>query len=450
MNAAFVPALIALALPLAGQDTPPPAWTQADLEKVSAEIQEQVQTLRGARFARPVKVQLTDAKGFRDYALAREQKTTTPARLSRDETIAKLLGLVAPDLDLRAAEMEILETQVGGFYDPGSDTFYLMDTMRGSVAKVILAHELTHALDDQLHDIDATLQKAREETDAELAFRSVVEGSGSNAMNLWTVQHGGEVSLSELQKFQDLGADSLRKAPPFLWKPLLASYLAGDAFLVRAKGLNLTLAPAQAADVDRAFREPPRSTEQVLHPEKYWDTERRDDPVAVQAGAAPAAWRALGEDTLGELVLALLATPPAERKGIDPTNPMAVLQARFTNGPAEGWGGDRAVLLGRGDDRFLQLVTVWDTPQDAAEFAAALGGCAPRTWSASERDAAHGWRAGFAPTGWSVAQGKNADGRAWVVVRSWSVADPKDASADALQLAWKVADAPAASTPGGG
>ena len=269
------------------------SWTEERLAAVTAEIQAQVETIRGAKFQRPVKVQVADTTILREYIAKREATMTSPGRPHRDECVAKLLGLAAPGLDLRALELEVLEGQVGGFYDPTSDTFFLMAAMKGQGVRVILAHELTHALDDQIHDLDARLAAAKEDTDAELAIRCVVEGSGTNLMNRWTLEHGRSISAEDMAALQEMGVDVMKKAPPFLWRPLVASYFAGDAFLARKSGFNLTAAAVTAADVDRAFREPPRSMEQVLHPERYWDPKKLDHPVRVEfdSKTIPAGWR---------------------------------------------------------------------------------------------------------------------------------------------------------------
>ena len=120
-------------------------WTQERLEAATVEIQRDVEKLRGVKFQRPVTVKVASTTTLREYAAKREAAMTSPGRLHRDECVAKLLGLAPPGLDLRALEMEVIEGQVGGFYDPGSDTFFLMDSMKGAAVKVILAHELTHA-----------------------------------------------------------------------------------------------------------------------------------------------------------------------------------------------------------------------------------------------------------------------------------------------------------------
>ncbi len=426
-----IPIVTCLALPL-GED---PAWTQARLEAASARIQTQVEELRGEKFVRAVGVKMSDTASLRAYIQKREAETTSPGRTHRDECSAKLLGLVAPGLDLRALELEVLESQVGGFYDPSSDTFFLMDQMKGTGAKVILAHEFTHALDDQLYDLDKILKTANEETDSELALRSVIEGSGMNLMTRWATAHTDEYSIADLMSLQSMGADVLRKAPPLVWKPLLGTYTAGDAFLAHAAGAKAKV--VASADIGRAFRDPPRSTEQILHPELYWDAAKRDDPARVHfdVAALPKGWTELAQDTLGELALALVTTPVADRKGFDVANPFAALGLKFTNEPAKGWGGDRLILLGRGDDRFLQLVTVWDSTKDAGEFAAAITAAAPKLHT-GPRDAAAGWVARFTPTHFDVRTPTNVRSPVFVVVRAASITAADDAGFATLEVPW--------------
>ena len=397
----LVPCALALAFPLASPVAIQSAesatvsetgWSQAELERVSDEIKREIEEMRGLKFQRAVQVKLTDKQGFIAYAKARMAETATPDRMVRDETVAKLLGLIPEDMDLMATMFEFLEGQVGGFYDPANDTFYLMSTFNRDAARVILAHELTHALDDQHFDLDGTLKKLDQRTDSELAYQSVVEGSGTAAMNEWTVKHLKELSLSSLTDASQFDAEALTTAPPYIWKPLLAVYLRGEGFLTKSRAMNFMMKKAKTEDIVAAFRDPPRSTEQILHPEKYWgkggdDSKKdgdapatkakpddRDEPreLAFDVAATPHGWKSLGEDTLGELMLALVTTPLAERKGLDVKNQLAILGVKYTNDAAEGWGGDRLVLLGRDAARAAILVTVWDTQKDADEFRASL------------------------------------------------------------------------------
>ncbi len=229
---------------------PAKKWTQPELEQVSSDIEHQIEELRGVKFRRPVKVKMADGKGFLDYAKKRQEKTETPARRVRDETIAKMLGLVEPGLDLQKTLDKLLESQVGGFYEPGTDTFYLMDTFGGDIAKIILAHELTHALDDQIYDLDGSLKKLGERTDAEFAYDAVVEGNGTMGMTMWLLRFGKGIDPSKMDT--DLYSKGLDEAPQFLWKPLMAVYLEGAIFLTRSGAL------ADPETLNRAFQHPPR------------------------------------------------------------------------------------------------------------------------------------------------------------------------------------------------
>lgn len=376
---ANVPAPVAKAPePVAKAPEPEPkSPEQIELERQTEEIRLQIEEIRGMKYTRPVAAKVTDKQGFIEYARKRQDATETPERRERDETVAKLLGLIPFDLDLSKTLESFLEGQVGGFYDPGTNTFYLMQGFQGDLARIILAHELTHALDDQCFGLDKLIQAAGGDTDAEFAIQAMAEGSGTNAMNVWTVKHMAELDKAALLKSGSIGTDGLDTAPTLIWKPLLAAYLRGEGFLVHAESMNLMAKAAKNDDIRACFAEPPLSSEQILHPAKYWDKAKRDDPVHVvlDTSALPKEWKVLGQDTLGELYLALFTQPFAERGGLDVAkNPLSIMGVEYTNKAAEGWGGDRLVLLGNGEARVLYLVTVWDTAEDEDEFFQAATG----------------------------------------------------------------------------
>ena len=354
------------------QDSPaPPVWSQSELEALAREVQGQIEELRGERFRESVAVKVADRSTLVAYMKQRTEEMEPPEKLAADERVAKLLGLIPPDMDLLATTYRLLEDQVAGFYDPPSKTFFLMDSMPKGIAGPILAHELVHALDDQLYDLDATMMELKDDSDALQAFRFVVEGSGTAGGNRWTMEHMGEFDLSGFQELMDEQQASLAAAPEWLWKPLLGAYLQGAAFLTRAKGiLEGQTKAVSAEDIARAFRERPRSTEQVLHPEKYWEPALRDDPrtIRFELGDLPDGWQHLREDTLGELGLALVAQRRDGATALDFENPMSILSVRYTNEAAEGWDGDRLVLLGKEGESWLRLATVWDSERDAGEF----------------------------------------------------------------------------------
>ncbi len=349
------------------------AWTQEQLDRTGALVSEEIERIRGQEFLRPVAMRIGDKATLVAYLKKRIGETSTPAQLEGNEVMSKMLGLVPADMDLMKKAVEMLEGQVAGFYAPEEDTFYIMDRFVGPAANVIIAHEFTHALDDQLYDIDDDMRARLDDSDAGMAYHAVVEGSGMLAMNAYALAmvRSGHLDPSALQDLGGLGMEGMEDAPAILWLPMVASYLRGATFLKRTQNLvEGMLGDASAADLRRAFVDPPRSTEQILHPEKYWDEEKRDEPRRIRFHSAelPSGWERLHEDTLGELHLSLLATQPERRQTFDPDDPAIALALRYTNPLVEGWGGDRLILLGKDEARILQLVTLWDSERDAAEF----------------------------------------------------------------------------------
>jgi hypothetical protein len=198
------------------------------------------------------------------------------------------------------------------------------------------------------------------ESDAGFAFSALAEGSAMSTMTQWMMSNATKLDPKALAEIQKKGMAGMQDLPPFVWKPALAAYTAGQGFIDAGGKTRLA----------EAFANPPRSSEQILHPEKYWDPVKRDDPVRVRFAldALPAGWKVAGEDTLGEVGLALLTMPREERKGIDPTDLGAMIGMKFTNAAASGWDGDRLLMIEKDGVRIADLVVVFDTERDAVEF----------------------------------------------------------------------------------
>lgn len=431
---------LVLARSLLQDPAPAPAgWTQEELEEAAAEIATEVARLRGREFKAPVAVRLTDLAGFHTYARERNESFEGAEAPPGGDEIVKLLGLVAPDFDLETEASALTVSQLGGFYDPGSDTFYLLEQFSGGIARVILAHELTHALDDQHFDLDAAIRdRLGAGSDALFAIQAVIEGSGTQGGQQWALRNLAKLQEQGSGEAGNLGAAALAAAPPFLWKPMMGAYLQGQAFLDAGR--------SSGDAVQFAFVDPPRSSEQILHPEKYW-TEERDEPleVAFDLERAPDGWTVLGEDTLGELLLSVATTPAEERTGLDLGSAAALLAIRYTNEAASGWGGDRVVLLGRGDERRLQLVSVWDSALDAQEFGAALEEVLAESIAPERARTGASWHVGKTATAYRVEVGAgpadSADRTVAVFIASSPSASAEEQAAwcgQAAGLAWSV------------
>ena len=367
---------VLVALTVAPGDPPAPAKISLEeAVELARTVTPRVEEIRGLKFKRPVAVRVVDDQTARRHFEARIAKEYPEARLRADERAYAQLGLIPAGTQLLTGFLDILEEQAGGFYDPESDTFYVLDDMPKAVGPVLVAHELTHALDDQHYGIDGMLDQVKEDDDRAAAVGAVVEGSGTLVMTAFLMQEmqAGRLqleALAELQKSEAGQGARLTAALPFLRRSLLSSYALGFPFLLRGDLLKLT--SFDPADLNRAFEKPPASSEQILHPEKYWEAAKADAPVAVAmpdlAKLLGPGWALAGHGTLGELNLALLTDAPTPNGN----SPDAMVAAAWTNDAAAGIGGDAYQHYANGAKGETVLATVWDTEKDAVEFEKAL------------------------------------------------------------------------------
>ncbi|MBW8873556.1 MAG: hypothetical protein JF614_01215 [Acidobacteria bacterium] len=335
---------------------------------------------RGLHARAPIPAGSLDEVELKKKLLETMRQHLKPESLRAAEESLKAFGLIPETLDLGKYLPELLTSQVAGYYD--TERKYLAMVRRGGGVAgkegdgdgnddMVLVHELTHALQDQSFDLEKLEKDDDPLSDAGTAVTALVEGDATLTMIDVQAQAslenapGADQLISSLlgdpeklaQAMPDLpGADQFARAPEWLRDNLLFGYLQGMTFCmsVRSRGGQKLL--------DYAFRtDPPRSTEQILHPGK-WHT-RRDDPVVVRLPDLAAdlpGYRKAAEGVMGELsIRSLLHGGGADRA-------RAVVAA-------EGWGGDRfAVYEKKEGGRLLVWVSEWDTEADAQEFQATL------------------------------------------------------------------------------
>jgi hypothetical protein len=351
------------------QDAPVPAL---DLAALGEAIEVDVAKITGRSFKRSVKIKATNAKQFTEYVIEKLAHDGGTQRMAQDEKIAKMLGMISRDLDLKALTLEILAEQVGGFYDPPTESFHVVQGLSEDLTRVVMAHEFTHALDDQYRDLDKLDKECQYQTDAQLALHALAEGSAMEVMERWMMMNIASLDMAAVMESQaSFSTETLASAPPYLWKPLLGSYMAGQTFLRKVEVRTMLTRPAEISGLDAAWLNPPVSTEQVMHPAKYWDPKKLDlpTPIFTDPALVPKGWTIQRRDVLGELMLAIMTTPLDERQGVE-VNPLKLLAMRYTNPAATGWDGDEVLLLkGPEGASATVLFTWWDDEKEAAEFA---------------------------------------------------------------------------------
>jgi len=394
--------LIALLLspffaPDAAAQTAPAPQTSAsraeELNRLVDEVAADVEKLRGWTFKRPVKRQRTSLEQARRDLQRNIEKAIPSDRRNTLSVFLTTAGFIPPGQDFSKTVLSLLEQQVAGYYEPETETLHIVDrqgTMPAFIERMILAHELTHALDDQYGDLRTLTDTTGRTEDMDLVVTCLAEGSATALMlqHMVRAQAAGRVDAGQLMQYvaQEMERAKVFEQLPRYFSAMFGSYIVGAAFLAGGDIGALLTMPDNRVIGERflsARRALPGSSEQVLHPAKYWDAAKKDEPVLVDDAAAetwlqqPGRW-VVHRDTIGELLTAVLTQPRDSAPGL------AQLQAAtaWTNGGASGWGGDRFFLLAAGNtaedaQRSLKeprgvWITTWDTPADRDEFAAAL------------------------------------------------------------------------------
>ena len=344
--------------PTSAPTPPPSAAPTGDVAALYREIEDQVIAERGL----PAKERIEPTVLPQDEAKARLkaqfEKDNPPDKIAVAEETLKALGLLPADASLNTLYVDMLGSQVAGFFDPATREIVVVSKSGaiGAVEKVTFAHEFTHVLQDQAFGLQGIDVDAVGQGDRSLGRLALVEGDATLMLTRWLAEHLPPAELGELLKVDPEAQAQLARMPATLRETLMFPYQQGFTFV------NSLWSRGGWQAVDRAYGRLPDSTEQVLHPAKY-ETRELPAEVALDAGglakAMGAGWSATPEDTLGEFQLSVWL----RENGV---------KALPAGDAAAGWGGDRlAYLRGPNGAYALALVTAWDSAGDVSEFLAA-------------------------------------------------------------------------------
>ncbi len=360
-----------------------PADTTA--HKLSA-LQTEIEAIRHARFKHPVKAAHQTLDAFSRYIEKELDRQFPPARRRHYGKVIRKVGLYrGPEIaDFAATFKAVYLSQAAAYYDPATKTFYVvMAGLPEQMLVTVYAHELYHGFQDQFYGLTGYLDPSLSD-DALLARQAVVEGEAHYVSSILTmrrlfpsantsqmlrtvVQTQAGMDVAQLiQTMKGVSAalplssemkqamTALDTIPRFIAETMIGSYLKGMAFVfaVQQHGWD------RLAEL---YTNPPVSTEQVLHPEKWFNHERpkqirwpdfEREPVFQE-------WEVLETNTIGEMQWRVIFTEHGLNEQANPA--------------AAGWNGDGfAVLERRGTGQLLLLLyTGWDSPAEAEEFRAA-------------------------------------------------------------------------------
>ena len=346
----------ALGAATAGQKAKPAAVNPktAAVREATAEVLHETSELRKLSILRPVRSGAQSRAEIEQMLIRNLNESATPEETLAAETSMKKFGLAPADFQLRPFLVKLLVEQVAGYYDPKAQEFFLADWIDLDGQKPVMAHELTHALQDQHFNLRRFEKWPKHDSDAELAERALVEGDASYL----TAQYVARDPVRQFAFLKSMlsggaaSSEQIEKAPRALREQILCPYVQGMMWVMQVYKQGGWEA------VSAAYKNLPKSSEQILHSEKYGAGEApqrvsvRDLSPSLGRG-----WRMADNDVWGEWGCYLLLDEFLQSVDV-------------SRRAAAGWGGDRyALFVGpRKTDVLVALKTVWDTEEDAREF----------------------------------------------------------------------------------
>ncbi len=348
-----------------------------------ATIQPKLAALRGLPMDTPVPAELQSPDDFRKFVQRELAKELPAEKAAKMAAAYHHIGLFTKPVDLGKVLEQTMTSQAAAYYDPATKKFFVvMAPDNDMMIDTISAHELTHALQDHHFDLPKYMPGTLND-DESAARRFIVEGDATFAMIAYLAAQasGGKdlqpammkvlktqietmanMSVSEYGDMmkQQAGAlggmdpdmkasmESMGELPPIIIQPMIDAYMKGAVVSMVAYENGGWKA------VDALYKQPPESTEQVLHPaEKLIG--KRDKPKQITLPPLPK-----GDELIKNVVGELQWRVYLQQWGV--AKPEA----------AAGWGGDRYAVIKREDGTHIGFIaTTWDTPKDATEFAQA-------------------------------------------------------------------------------
>ncbi|HEY2596709.1 MAG TPA: hypothetical protein VGK33_22675, partial [Chloroflexota bacterium] len=281
---------------------PAPTVTSGD-SPVIQQIETDVVNLRGLQPKNTVPIQFLDQNALNGLYVDRFNQDYLPNERESDQKLLTTLGVVGPNDNVAQILLGVLQEQILGLYNQDDKTMYLLanNGQFGPDEKDTFAEEYDHALQDQYYDLGTLAPQHPDNDDRSLAVQALIQGDATLMQRLWAQQN---LTQDELKQLGQGGSTSkLFSAPLFLREQLLFPYSDGFDFVKQI------YQDSGYAGVDDVFRDPPQSTAQILHIDKY---RNHVAPVLVDlpdlSQELGGGWREISSNVFGELDLRLLLT----------------------------------------------------------------------------------------------------------------------------------------------
>jgi hypothetical protein len=333
---------------------PPSSRDPDSMARLVDSLRLPVERATGLHFKTPPRSELRTRDQVRAYLIRKLDDELPAPKLRGLETAYRLFGLLPDTLQLRSLLLDLYTEQVAGYYDPDSATLFGVVGADPAQLRLVLAHEMVHALQGQYLALDSILHETSN-NDKLTAAQAVLEGQAT-LVSIDVLASGQQVSNNpefwemyrEQVRQQQTSMPVFARAPLVVREALIFPYLAGAEFMHWWESSSFR-------DTVPYGPRMPASTEQILFPDRY---ARGDRPIGL---AFPPDTGVIYEDVLGE-------------------NELRVLMARLSGTPEVrigspiGWGGDRYRVYQSAAGPALVWYLVWDDKRSAERFTWGYGG----------------------------------------------------------------------------
>jgi Putative metallopeptidase family (DUF6782) len=323
------------------------------------EILQQMSRITGLPIKAPVNKKVATRAEIQKLLIHNLHTDYTPQQIHVQQATLRAFGLISRNFDLQNFLISFYTEQAAGFYDPPTKTMYIANWIQPDMQEMVLAHELTHALQDQNFNLEHYMKAVQKDDDAEAARQAVVEGYATAAMFQSVL---GGVPLSSIPSLNNLLGPLIRqnmtefpvysRAPFFFRLQALFPYIQGASFI--EKGLR----QGGWKSLSELFTSPPYATKAIFQPEVYFDHVTLPEiqlPSKTPLHSVKVL-KMLDENTMGELGYdALLGQ---------------FLSEDTATADSRNWMGDRYIVYEDGATQTYALVarTRWASPEAALAF----------------------------------------------------------------------------------
>jgi hypothetical protein len=322
----------------------------SDLMRLVDSLRPAVERAAGLRFKRAPRAEIRTREQVRTYVLHQLEEALPGPKVQGLQAAYRLLGLLPDTLELRRLMLDLFTEQIAGYYEPDSTTLFAVAGAEPAQLRIVLAHELVHALQDQYTPVDSLMHRPLD-NDHNTAAQAILEGQatlvGLQVMvpdqNITAMPEFWETFREQIRQQQG-GMPVFKQAPRVIREGLVFPYLAGADFMRWWAG-------SEHRDTVPFGRLMPVSTEQVMHPSRYG---RGDEPMLIRF-KVPGDSVTSYEDVLGEFEIRILT---AELSGAP----------EVTTAVPIGWGGDRFRIDLAKPGPAMTWYTVWDDSASAEQF----------------------------------------------------------------------------------